>query len=269
MSSNTCALPFARVVETELAISIGFEPLDFSYGPGVCGPQPEYRSLDAIRSSLQNPGCSGPDPVYAIAMDVAREGDSELLRRADLLFGVVAYTCGRLGAEPVRSQGHVHAASRGGLSTPELIEVWIGDACVYLQERVSEDAGRCFAVDAGPGDQIVIPPGWAHFIINASPNSGLAFGAWCTREYAFEYEQVRANGGLAWFPVFASDGSIEWQPNQAYLPSRLRHVEPRAYPELGLSASLPIYGQAVAHPNRFRWISHPETCLAIWQEFEF
>ena len=47
------------------------QPMGFAYGPGVFGPAPELRSLDAIRPSLRDPACAGPDPVYAIAMDVA------------------------------------------------------------------------------------------------------------------------------------------------------------------------------------------------------
>ena len=39
---------------------------------GVFGPEAERRRLDAIRQSLRDPGCEGPDPVYAIAMDVGR-----------------------------------------------------------------------------------------------------------------------------------------------------------------------------------------------------
>ena len=46
--------------------------LSFGYGSGVFGPQPEFRRIDDIRYSLLDPHCSGPDPVYAIAMDVGR-----------------------------------------------------------------------------------------------------------------------------------------------------------------------------------------------------
>ena len=62
------------------------DPLGFEYGPGVFGPAPEMRSLDAIRKSLRDPGCAGPDPVYAIVMDVGREEHrAELLRRCRAL----------------------------------------------------------------------------------------------------------------------------------------------------------------------------------------
>ena len=40
----------------------------FEYGPGMYGPLPEMRRLEAIRPRLRGPNCSGPDPVYGIAM---------------------------------------------------------------------------------------------------------------------------------------------------------------------------------------------------------
>ena len=124
-------------------------PMGFAYGPGVFGPEVENRSLDAIRKSLRDPACSGPDPVYAIAMDVGRESDREAMLARNLLFGVVTYARGRLGEEPVRSQGHVHAVSPScNASTPEVYEIWSGRAVILMQERDGDDPGRCFAVEA-------------------------------------------------------------------------------------------------------------------------
>jgi glucose-6-phosphate isomerase len=118
--------------------------LAFDYASDVTGPIPEMRRLDAIRPSLRDPDCDGPDPVYGIAMDVCRRTDAADLERRYLLFGVVAYAAGRLGDEPVRSQGHIHApAPHSGWSTPELFEKWEGRAIVYAQEFVHDTPGRC------------------------------------------------------------------------------------------------------------------------------
>jgi len=59
--------------------------MNFSYGPPLFGPVLEYRSLDAIRQSLRDPSCTGPDPVYAIAMDVGRIEDAAELKKRMLL----------------------------------------------------------------------------------------------------------------------------------------------------------------------------------------
>jgi glucose-6-phosphate isomerase len=254
--------------DPQLAVLLSADALAFEYGPSVFGPHPELRSLDAIRYSLLSPSCSGPDPVYCIAMDVGREEHAEALRQRMLLFGVVAYESGRLGDEPVRSQGHVHAiAPHCGWSTPELFEIWQGEAIIYAQETVMDRPGRCIAIEAGPGDKIVIPPGWAHCVINRNPESRMMFGAWCDREYGFVYDGVRAHGGLAWFPVL-HEGNLEWQRNPSYEPSQLISRSARSYPELGVSSELPIYEQFARDHNSMQWVSEPYMVQDLWDNFE-
>ena len=252
-----------------LAVRCLSDRLDFTYGAGVFGPEPEYRRLDAIRTSLRDPGCEGPDPVYSIVMDVGRSEHRRELERRILLFGVVAYAAGCLGREPVRSQGHVHAvAPHCRWSTPELIEVWEGRAIVYVQQRAMDDPGRCVAIEASAGEQVVVPPGWAHCVINANPDARMVFGAWCDRQYGFEYDGVRAHGGLAWFPVLDEHKTIRWEPNPRYAASPLVERRVRAYPELGISASIPIYEQFAQNPETVEWVSDPGRLSSLWPRFE-
>ena len=242
--------------------------LAFDYGAGGFGPVPEMRRLDAIRPSLRNPQCTGPDPVYGIAMDVGKADHAGDLQKRHLLFGMVAYATGRLGDEPVRSQGHIHhVAPHSGWSTPELFEIWEGKAIVYAQEFAGDHPGRCIAVEAGPGDQVVVPPGWAHCVVNANEKECMVFGALCERQYGFLYDDVRAHGGLAWFPIFRG-GRIDWQSNLRYEASALELRTARAYPELGLDANSPIYRQYEANPEAVQWISEPAQLAALWKTLE-
>lgn len=258
----------SRPFDPGLDVRVRTRELAFDYGAGVIGPPPELRRLAAIRSSLRDPGCEGPDPVYGIAMDVCRGEDAEDLKRRYLLLGVVAYASGRLGEEPVRSQGHIHApAPHSGWSTPELFEIWEGRAIIYAQEFAGDDPGRCVAVEAGPGDQVVVPPNWAHCVINADEHARMVFGALCERQYGFLYDKVRAHGGLAWFPVLRG-GKMEWLPNPRYRASSLRVRQPRQYPELGLDAGMPIYRQYQLNPEKVQWVSAPDRAAELWPSFE-
>ncbi len=181
----------------------------FDMVPGVFGPIAEMRRLDDIRPSLRDPHCDGPDPVYGITMDVGREEHREDLRQRMLLLGAVVFAGGRLGEEPVRSQGHIHRkAPHSGWSPPELFEIWEGSAIIYAQETADDHPGRCFAISAGVGDQVVVPPGWAHCVINADPSRRMVFAAWCDREYGFDYRGVRAHRGLAWFPLLPQEREL-------------------------------------------------------------
>jgi glucose-6-phosphate isomerase len=262
-------LPSTRQFDSGLGIHFDPQGFRFTYDADVFGPpNAELRRLDAIRASLHDPQCSGPDPVYAIVMGVGRsEHELELSRRM-LLYGVVAYAKGRLGNGPVRSQGHIHAvAPHCGWSTPELIEIWQGKAIVYLQKEVADDPGYCIAIEAGPGELVVIPPGWGHFIINADPESEMVFGAFCDREYAFDYGEVRRRGGLAWFPQYGSNDRIEWTPNPNYSTSTLMFRSARSYPELRLDGR-PIYKQFAIDPGRLQWVSDPAIYADLWQNFQ-
>lgn len=268
ISRNTAAL---SGLEFDPGLDIRFlkHSLSYRYGIGVFGPAPEYRSLDAIRPSLRNPNCDGPDPVYAIAMDVGRLEDQDEMHRRMLLFGFVMYAAGTLGEEPVRSQGHVHTiAPHCGWSTPELFEIWRGRAIIYGQENSGDDPGRCIAVEAGPGERVVMPPGWAHYAVNANRDSVLVFGAWCDREYGFDYKQMRAHHGLAWFPRMADDGQISWEPNPRYSKSELISRSARDYRELGLSPSIPIYEHLCRDPESIQWVSDPASFKDLWKGFE-
>lgn len=254
----------------DLGISVRIlrDPIGFQFGPGVFGPEPEYRRLDAIRPSLSDPSCNGPDPVYAIAMDVGKENHRDELRARMLLLGLVTFAAGRLGREPVRSQGHVHRVSRhSGWSPPEIYEIWSGRAVIYMQEFAADNPGRCFAVEAGPGEVVVVPPGWAHATISADPEEPMTFAAWCDREYGFLYDEVRARGGLAWYPLLAPDGQLEWQPNSRYIRSELCLGPPQDYRGLGLDRFLSIYAQFERNPSSVQWVSEPALLEKQWKNF--
>lgn len=242
--------------------------LRFEYGPGVTGPEPEFRTLDAIRPSLRDKNCDGPEIVYGIAMDVARTEDRPSLKERMLLFGAVAYAAGTLGDEPVRSQGHVHTISpHSGWSAPEWFEVWEGTAIIYAQKSASTDPGICVAITARAGEQVVVPPGWAHCVINGNPKERMAFGALCDREYGFEYVDVRRHHGLAWFPLQRGNEILQWERNESYLSSRLIERGVRIYPELGITSKQSIYRQFLDNPNRVQWISEPNRYQDLWSSF--
>lgn len=228
----------------------------------------EFRKLDSLRKSLRDPDCDGPENVYAIMMDVGRRQDLPAMEERMLLFGVVTYAAGSLGQEPIRSQGHIHKRSAHcGWSTPEVYEIWTGKAIIYMQESGEDDPGRCYAVEAGPGDVVVVPPDWVHATISADPTQPLTFGAWCDRDYGFEYDSVRRHGGIAWFPLLDEAGKICWEKNPAYRTAELTVKAPDDYTALGMEQGKPIYQQFCEEPDRFLFVSDPQRAAKVWKEF--
>jgi len=245
------------------------DPLGFEYGEGVFGPEVELRKLDGIRSSLMDPQCTGPENVYAIAMDVGCLEDRKSMISRNLLFGAVTYARGSLGKEPVRSQGHVHAVSPScNSSTCEVYEIWSGTAIIYMQERAEDDPGRCFAIIAETGDVVIVPPDWAHCTIVGDIKRNMTFGAWCVRDYGFDYAGVRKHRGLAFFPVLNEDEQIEFIRNPEYNECSLTIRKAREYPEFGIEKGVPVYTQFQLDPDRFLFVSNPHLADKLWENYE-
>jgi len=102
----------------------------------------------------------------------------------------------------VRSQGHVHAIAPHSGCRHQNYTRYGGNAIIYAQEFAADDPGRCIAVTAGPGEKVVTPAGWAHAVINADTSRRMVFGAWCDRQYGFDYTgSVR----MAAWPTFHCD----------------------------------------------------------------
>lgn len=250
-------------------IRVDEEKMMFEYGEETFGPEVERRRMDDIRKSLRNANSNGPEIPYAIAMDVGKKRDLKDLINRSLLYGAVIYSKGRFGQEPVRSQGHIHSVSAScGSSTPEVYEIWSGEAIIYMQESAKDNPGKCFAVYAGVGDLVIVPPFWAHYTVNANPNQNMSFGAWCIRDYGFDYEEVRSHGGLAYFPILDVEDKISWTKNESYKAPNICLQKARKYPEFGLKSGVPIYTQYEGNRELFTFVTNPQANPTLWQDFE-
>jgi glucose-6-phosphate isomerase len=214
---------------------------------------------------LKDKNASGPDILYAIAMDTGKREHLENLRARNLLYGICLYASGRIGREPVRSQGHIHAASAScGCSTPELYEILHGTAYILMQKGADIRTKDAFAVRCSAGDKVLVPPGYAHCTINADPASHMVFGAWCVRDYGFDYRDVRGMGGLSYYPVINESGEIVFEPNPSYPETRLIVKEPGAYTEFNIVAGIPIYSQYEADSTSFDFVTSPQKYAELW-----
>lgn len=257
------------MIDVGFDISLDNKNMNFEYGKNVFGPEVERRRLDDIRSSLKDPTADGPEVLYAIAMDVGNLADKKDLVERNLLYGAVIYAAGSIGKEPVRSQGHIHAVSPSiGMSTPEVYEIWEGKAIIYMQETAEDDPGRCYAVVAQPGDVVLVPPSWAHCTINADVTTNMAFGAWCVRDYGFDYTGVRAHGGVAYYPIIQEDTSISFEPNKLYQAQDLIIKAPNSYEQFGIEKGVSIYKQYQKNKALFDFVKDPRITTDLWKNFE-
>jgi glucose-6-phosphate isomerase len=95
----------------------------------------------------------------------------------------------------------------------------------------------------------------------------LSFGAWCDREYGFEYSEVRSHSGLAFFPFLKENNKIIWEKNENYFEQELIIKSPRIYKEFGLTAEKPIYIQFEEDMEKFNFVPRPDLFKDKWGRF--
>lgn len=136
---------------------------------------------------------------------------------------------------------------------------------IYMQESVKTYPGKCFAVQANAGDIVIVPPGWAHYTVNADSENKMVFGAWCIRDFGFVYKPIREKKGLAYYPV-KKTGDISWLENNSYQDMQIEIKKPRIYDEFGLSPGS-LYEQYEKKLDTFNFITQPLKYNDLWIDF--
>ena len=240
-------------------VQLDAQSLTLRFAPGVTTAPVVVRRLDEVRALLRDPQASGPDHLYTIYMDIRVPGIGEGLRANGLGYGAVVYNHGALGREALRSQGHVHSASAAtGVAYSEVYEFWHGRGLVYMQDRASADVTDVIVVEAGQGDKVAIPPGWAHATVNIG-DGPMAFGAVYALEAQLLYEPLRRLQGTAHYVL--ADGSLEANPRYAAVPPARRQAS-HQIPEQGIESGRPALA---ADPARLDFVSRPERYPALWR----
>lgn len=250
----------------ELLFIFDEEKMNFQFSDTLFFPKiAEKRYLDEVRSSMYDANSFGPKVLYSIAMDVGKKKDKKDLFKRNLLYGLVAYNKGLVGNELVHSQGHIHAVSRySGSSTPEVYQILQGSAFVYMQ-NLQEEMSPSYVVKVYSGEIVIVPPGWAHYAVNADPTKVMIFGAWCVRDYSFEYERIRENRGLSYYPMYKGKETY-WLRNKNYVANELIIKEKRDYKEFGITQES-IYRQYEEDHDRFNFVVMPQEYSKCWVNF--
>jgi glucose-6-phosphate isomerase len=211
---------------------------------------------------LQDPESDGPDHLYTIYMDVRVPGATDALASRGLAYGAVVYNHGTVGRELLRSQGHVHSTSlETGLAWSELYEFWHGRGLVYMQSGPGPEVDDVIVVEAGPGDKVAIPPGWAHATINAD-SEPMAFGAVYAPAAELLYEPLRRLQGTAHYVL--ADGSLEANPTYTRVPDPQRQG-PHVLSEQGIVPDQPALRALARDPSALDFVSRPERYPALWE----
>jgi len=239
-------------------VQLDAQALTLHFSAGITTAPVVVRRLDEVRALLRDPHATGPDHLYTIYMDIRVPGIADTLRSHGLGYGAVVYNHGALGREALRSQGHVHSVPAAtGVAYSELYEFWHGRGLVYMQDGASADVTDVIVVEAGPGDKVAIPPGWAHATVNLG-DGPMAFGAVYALDAVLVYEPLRKLQGTAHYVL--ADGTLEPNPRYRSVPEARRKAPHRSL-EQGIETGRPALVGDVA---RLDFVSRPERYPALW-----
>jgi glucose-6-phosphate isomerase len=242
-----------------------------SFGLDVVVEETKARLLDELTPVAMEPEtCRGSREVaYTMYNGVYRQRDAARLAGVPMRYELTLFPALRMGREFVKTLGHLHAAEpKSGIDYPEVCEVLAGTAHFFFQtlDPDGPSASAAFYVEVGPGEKLVIPPGFDHLTINPGPGP-LLFSDVIALGVSGIYDRFKAAFGAAYFEI-AENGQPRFVPNPAYrgVPP-LEKRTPKGYPALRLTRDEPLYSAFVgtrgekwpflADPIRF-WPAFPD-----------
>jgi glucose-6-phosphate isomerase len=177
--------------------------------------------------------------------------DQPVFREARLTFGLVLLPPLKIGCEFVKSHGHYHSTLPGSqIGYAEVYSHYYGELFLYLQRRELGSASRiddCVLYKMKPGCSILIPPGYAHILINASDGPAIMGGLY-SPDAEHDYRPIREMAGGAYYMIEV-DGMERILPNPKYA----------ACPPLRCLQSLTVQADARFAP--------PDNQLPLWSSF--
>jgi len=220
------------------------------------------RLVDEFRQVLFEPD-SLPSglPFYWNYKLVHAGSADQLFQSMRLTFGLVLLPPMKAGVEFVKTHGHYHSCMPGSqIAYPEVYTHYYGELYLLMQRR---EQGRAVELDdcvlyrMVPGQSIMVPPGYAHILINPSLGPALMGGLY-SFDSIHDYAPIRAAAGGAYY--FIEEAGLEkFLPNRRYTRNPpLRLISDLAGTRFAPpDDSQPLWHSFVAEPQRYTFITDP------------
>lgn len=129
--------------------------------------------------------------------------------RYGLTYSTVLLPPLQIGDEYVKTHGHYHPSlSESEFEFPEVYTQLYGTLLLLMQKRRQDNPELiedCVITTMTPGYVIIIPPGYAHILINPTSSPALMAGLY-GKEFKPDYAPIRSRRGLAYYIVADKDG---------------------------------------------------------------
>jgi glucose-6-phosphate isomerase len=213
-------------------------------------PPPRVRTIEEIRGVLMEPACECREPLYFMYRDLSKSrDDGRWLREEGLRYDVTVIPARTLCGEYVKTKGHHHPENGKGVPYPEIYEVLEGEAHYLVQTRSADDVRL---IRAGPGDRVLVPPGYGHVTINPGESTLVMANIVSTR-FESDYSMYERLGGAAYFEL--AGGTLVKNPHYPDTPA-VRILKASLQKGLGLLPVCPLY--ALIGTESLGFLNRPE-----------
>ncbi|MEM2128279.1 MAG: glucose-6-phosphate isomerase family protein [Candidatus Methanomethylicaceae archaeon] len=236
--------PFGRLeLGNDLGITLNGTPL-----------KGEPRFLRDLKPVLRNPEFitdqnSGKVLYMMYRSVVVDPMHSESFRMHSVRFDITVMDSYLLDREPNKTLGHVHPEAVPGFSYPELYQVLHGRA-VYLLQRLHDSRARVsefLAVEAGPGDAVLIPPNYGHVTVNVG-ECQLVMANLVSTRFSSNYGPYKELRGASYYLL--KDGVLEPNPNYPDPPKPI-------WSKVKYPVSKDIYTDFICCPKSYAFLNDP------------
>lgn len=250
-------------------LPIVLDGLQIKFSGSLPTVHPSVRRLSDIREVLYNQAAGGPEELYFMYRDVAMPEHRDYIDRYSIRYDITVMSPGKIGSEYVKTAGHYHPQVPGqDMAYPEVYEVLHGRAHYIMQRpsrpgkdgRTGKDGDSVedvIIVDAGPGDKVLMPPGYGHVTVNAG-DEPLVMTNCVASVFSSVYEPYKRLHGAAYYEV-ENEGKSVFVPNDHYRETPApRLARPVDVPALGLHRGIPLYRCFTGEPERFAFLVKPQ-----------
>ena len=213
-----------------------------------------------------------PDPdriIYRVWKNVRKSEDEIYFRNLEARYDITVIYAKKIGRELPKTFGHYHL----GIPYPEIYEVISGLAWFLIQRPKESNPGvieEIYMIEAGPGEKIIVPPGFGHISTNPGKKE-LILANWVSRDIQYDYESYENMRGGGYYFLESKDGKIvEFEKNSYYefLPEIIK-LKPKKSPLDGVEKKIPMYN-LVRSPQYLKFLTEEnlQKSLTIKKCFE-
>jgi glucose-6-phosphate isomerase len=227
----------------------------FTYGRGT-------RTTKDLLPVLSVPEAAetGRDLYSVFYLESMPSSARALLERWGLTYSPVLLPSGDVGGEYVKTSGHYHPAMPGStLTYPEIYTGLYGTLLLFLHKRNPGNPRTpldCALVTLRPGVSVMVPPDYAHVLINVSNEPALMAGLYSTA-FKPDYAEVNQLRGLAYYIMRSGDGfKADVNPWYSQPPEleRIEHVQGTRFESIE-APGVPVWTAFTRNPEKYALLS--------------